>query len=835
MNYLKTNATSQTSNASNLNAKNIYVNTDEKLSTNTNIVGSNVVADENLYINTNNLNVKASQDTSTSSQDSKTINGSVAFTMYGGGGGTAGLGYGQQNSDSNTLINNNSILQGNNVNINASNDAIFQGANLKANDTLNLNVGNNLTLESLRDEYSSNSNGFNVNAGIGFGSAGASANRTPSLDVGKQSSTNAGFSVNNGTILNKQTVLSSITGDKVNVNVGNNTHLKGALLASGNYDENGNFVDNKNLNFNTNTLTFENLSNTSFSSNQSIGGSLNYNLTDTRIVNTEEKKDIEKGISSVKYNSDKFLSVNASKTLATLGEGNITTKDKENSDDLTKLNQDTQNINKDLYSSSTGTKVDAILDTRLLTEEGRKQIAEDVERTKRLGQSISEVLSSDTFNHIDDVQKDLDVQKALALKNDGKTVDIIENQSNYSQTQIDTAINDYAQIYASTYGVNIDIVKMAILNKYGSTYTNEDNINSNICLDKILNQNALTVSNTLGHEVAHVRQNQNQTYLRETTDLQEEYSDIFGKYSSSGLEFSSNTYNNVQLSKIRTNNLNLTSQDVNTLKTNTNLYLQDVSKVNSGYGRIDDRQLSIEEKALQFKQNANDLKEALAQTSNLSKKDIDNIFEMTQKAMVNKMDDYMLNLQLKTTYKDKADEINFVINEAKQYFIEESKGQTYLDKNDLTLKAMMDINNFNDSTYNPSSNSKIVKSTVGSVIRTGVGLVPNPYIAIPAWVLDTSININNNDFSNLSESVQNLSPSIVGNPWANQNFQNIGAVLSIFNTMQSLDNYENKIDILKEKRDTTNSQELQNIYNNSNPIQIKKIETPQLNLIKVNP
>jgi hypothetical protein len=526
-----------------------------------------------------------------------------------------------------------------------------------------------------------------------------------------------------------------------------------------------------------------------------------------------------------------------------LGEGNITTKDKENSDDLTKLNQDTQNINKDLYSSSTGTKVDAILDTRLLTEEGRKQIAEDVERTKRLGQSISEVLSSDTFNHIDDVQKDLDVQKALALKNDGKTVDIIENQSNYSQTQIDTAINDYAQIYASTYGVNIDIVKMAILNKYGSTYTNEDNINSNICLDKILNQNALTVSNTLGHEVAHVRQNQNQTYLRETTDLQEEYSDIFGKYSSSGLEFSSNTYNNVQLSKIRTNNLNLTSQDVNTLKTNTNLYLQDVSKVNSGYGRIDDRQLSIEEKALQFKQNANDLKEALAQTSNLSKKDIDNIFEMTQKAMVNKMDDYMLNLQLKTTYKDKADEINFVINEAKQYFIEESKGQTYLDKNDLTLKAMMDINNFNDSTYNPSSNSKIVKSTVGSVIRTGVGLVPNPYIAIPAWVLDTSINYKGNGFD-----VQNtIAPVFLGQPFITEiGTNNIptrylqyapysGAGISIFNTAQSLDNYSNTIGNLEMQRDNTNSQELQNIYNNTNPIKIKKIETPHINLIKVNP
>ncbi len=283
--------------------------------------------------------------------------------MYGGGGGTAGLGYGKSNSSSDTIINNNSQLLANNMNINVSNDANFVGANVRANDTLNLNVGNNLNIESLRDEYSSNSKGFNVNAGLGFGSAGAAANRTPSLDVGKVSSVNGGFSVNNGVTQTKQTVLSSVTANNLNVNVGENTNLKGSLLASGNYNENENFVDNKNLNLSTNTLTFSNLSNSSFSSNQSLGLNLNYNLSSTKIVNQKEEPQ-QGGISSVGYNSSTGLDVNVSKTLATLGQGNITIKDKENSDDLTKLNTDTQNINKDLYSSSTGTKVDATLDTR---------------------------------------------------------------------------------------------------------------------------------------------------------------------------------------------------------------------------------------------------------------------------------------------------------------------------------------------------------------------------------------------------------------------------------------------------------------------------------------
>ncbi|RBQ30344.1 hypothetical protein CRU92_12715, partial [Arcobacter sp. FW59] len=278
------------------------------------------------YINTNNLNVKASQDNYTSKNDSKSINGSVSFTMYGGGGGTAGLGFGKSDSSNESILNNNSQLSGNNVNINVTNDANFVGANVRANDTLNLNVGNNLVLESLRDEYSSNSKGFNVNAGVGFGSGGKEGHRVPSLDVGKTSSVNSGISMNNGVSQNKQTVLSSITGDKVNVNVGNNTHLKGSLLASGNYDESGIFQDNKNLNLTTNTLTFGNSSNNSYSSNKSLGANLNYNLEDKKVENQKEKPQ-QKGISSVGYNSSNSLEVNASKTLATLGTGNVTVKD----------------------------------------------------------------------------------------------------------------------------------------------------------------------------------------------------------------------------------------------------------------------------------------------------------------------------------------------------------------------------------------------------------------------------------------------------------------------------------------------------------------------------
>jgi len=471
------------------------------------------------------------------------------------------------NYATNSLINNNSQIISNNMLLNVNNDANLNGANVKANDSLKLDVGNNLNLVSLRDEYSFNNKGSNVSLGGGSGSF------------------NAGMSNSNGTTTNKQTVLSSIIASKVDVNVKNNTYLKASLLASGEYDSNKNFIDNKTLNFNTNTLNFENSSNNSYSSNRSLGANVGYSSNN-------------KQISSVGYQASNSLNVNSSKTLATLGQGNINIKDIENSSELTRLNTNTLNINKDLYSSSTGTKVDATLDTRLLTEDGRKSIAEDIERTKRLGQAIGDVVSSDalktkdTFDHISDVQKDLDVQKALALNDKGKTIDILENQENYSQEQIDSAVNDYAQMYAKIYKVNIEDAKMAMLQgKYGSTYTNADNTSSNIYLDKDLNQNALKSASTMGHEVAHVRQNQGQTYLRENKDLQEEYSGLFEKYSSSGLEFSSYTYNNV---KLNNNILNpFTPQQEVVLNQNSVVYKKDKSNANMNIGRMDDK-LNVE-------------------------------------------------------------------------------------------------------------------------------------------------------------------------------------------------------------------------------------------------
>jgi len=56
-------------------------------------------------------------------------------------------------SISNSIINNNSQVIANNMYLNVNNDANFLGANVKANDSLKLDVRNNLNLVSLKDEY----------------------------------------------------------------------------------------------------------------------------------------------------------------------------------------------------------------------------------------------------------------------------------------------------------------------------------------------------------------------------------------------------------------------------------------------------------------------------------------------------------------------------------------------------------------------------------------------------------------------------------------------------------------------------------------------------------
>ncbi|NLC27496.1 MAG: adhesin, partial [Campylobacteraceae bacterium] len=275
----KSNLKSTKSVGSSLFADNISINTDSTKETMTTVSGSTLVAENDLSIQTHDLLVKSSTDTTSSKQDSKDLSGSISMTMYGGGSGMgASLGYGEGHESSDSTTHTNSNLLANNINIITSNDASFKGATVKADDTLNLKVGGDLSVESQRDTYSSNSKGFNVSVSGSLGNdkdytSSSKAkqdklNQTIGVRVGDGlGSTGASYGANAGTSQSKQTVLTSLAGENVNIDVENKTHIKGALIAAGDVDENGVFQDNEKLKLKTDTLTFTNSTNSQYSSN----------------------------------------------------------------------------------------------------------------------------------------------------------------------------------------------------------------------------------------------------------------------------------------------------------------------------------------------------------------------------------------------------------------------------------------------------------------------------------------------------------------------------------------------------------------------------------------
>ena len=366
------------SNKSSLNAKRININSTKDIS----ITGSDLASKEDMSLNSNNLNINSSEDSLKYKSHTKSLTTGFGFTFYGANSSSLELGTNSLKQSEQSLTNNNSHLySAKDMNINTANDATIKGANLRADERLNLKVGNNLSLESVRDKYAYNERGYSVGVGIGFSSDKSPNSSFANPSSTKATSTNANFSRSSSNTITKQTVLSSITANELNVEVAKNTHLKGSLLAAGEYDKDNTFIDNHNLNLKTNTLSYENLSNTSYAKGTNFSIGANYiledkNNKDSRSNNNQEDKFT--GLKSIDLSNHRNLSYSLSKNLATLGSGNIEIADKDSSDDLTRLNRDTTKLTKDLVSTSISSNVDASMDLRVLTKSGQKDIAKEI-------------------------------------------------------------------------------------------------------------------------------------------------------------------------------------------------------------------------------------------------------------------------------------------------------------------------------------------------------------------------------------------------------------------------------------------------------------------------
>ncbi|WP_103599658.1 hemagglutinin repeat-containing protein [Campylobacter concisus] len=385
------------SNKSSLNAKHININSTKDIS----ITGSDLASKEDMSLNSNNLNINSSEDSLKYKSNTRSLTTGFGFTFYGANSSSLELGTNSLKQSEQSLTNNNSHLYSpKDMNINTANDATIKGANLRADERLNLKVGNNLSLESTRDikDASSKSKGINLSASY----SGATNAKNFASGDRSLSSVGASISKSNSNTKIKQTNLSSITANELNVEVGKNTHLKGSLLAAGEYDKDNTFIDNHNLNLKTNTLSYENLSNTSYNKGSSLSIGANYSVgkKDEANKNSQDKSATSSysSLKSINYSNHRNLSYTLSKNLATLGSGNIEIADKDNSDDLTRLNRDTTKLTKDLVNTSISSNVDASIDARVFSKEGRKEIAKEIVDTSTIIDAIKQISTTDRAN-----------------------------------------------------------------------------------------------------------------------------------------------------------------------------------------------------------------------------------------------------------------------------------------------------------------------------------------------------------------------------------------------------------------------------------------------------
>ena len=386
------------SNKSSLNAKHININSTKDIS----ITGSDLASKEDMSLNSNNLNINSSEDSLKYKSNTKSLTTGFGFTFYGANSSSLELGTNSLKQSEQSLTNNNSHLySAKDMNINTANDATIKGANLRADERLNLKVGNNLSLESTRDikDASSKSKGINLSASY----SGATNAKNFASGDRSLSSVGASISKSSSNTKIKQTNLSSITANELNVEVGKNTHLKGSLLAAGEYDKDNTFIDNHNLNLKTNTLSYENLSNTSYNKGSSLSIGANYQVgkkDDSKASQSGQGKSDSSysGLKSINYSNNRNLSYTLSKNMATLGSGNIEIADKENSDDLTRLNRDTTKLTKDLVNTSISSNVDASMDLRVLTKSGQKEIAKEIVDTSTIIDAIKQISTTDRAN-----------------------------------------------------------------------------------------------------------------------------------------------------------------------------------------------------------------------------------------------------------------------------------------------------------------------------------------------------------------------------------------------------------------------------------------------------
>ncbi len=380
-------------------------------------------------IRTGQLNAEGRVDTEQTSSRNRQAQVSSQITVYGGTGGASVNGsYQQAESGSQSTTVHNTRIQADHLTLITSGDANLKGAITRAEESLVVEVEGDLTLDSQQNRSSSTSDELGVSGGVGIGGDGTAnkgnaftRNIQTGSDLGSTNSTNGGINQGTSRTRTQETVVTSLTsGGTAEINVKGNTHLGGATLGTLERvdvcaDKNSkacknDYVFGRDLNqltFTTGSLTYNDLTNQTTTISNSFALSTNLsqgegqdgqaanprlNPNTAKTAKGDELSPTSSTISLANSNHN-----TATKTLSTLGHGNITVggvelekdgtltaagTDAAKSGVLKGLNRDTENTEKALWDSHQDMQVDASVDHRLFTKEGHEQIKKDYEDAK---------------------------------------------------------------------------------------------------------------------------------------------------------------------------------------------------------------------------------------------------------------------------------------------------------------------------------------------------------------------------------------------------------------------------------------------------------------------
>ncbi|WP_311567300.1 two-partner secretion domain-containing protein [Photobacterium arenosum] len=521
-------STSSTARGSSLAGQNIIVNSGTQTDQQILVQGSSLTAKEGVTLDGGMVSVLAAEQTQQSQSQTESGTISASMTVHGsstGGSLNASLNQSEQRSQSTTYVN--SGVSGNNITINSRGDTHIQGTNVDAAESLSLDIGGDLSVASVQDRHSSSNQGAGISGGVSLSGQG------------ETTGSNGGLNASSGRVISSETQLTTLTsGGKAEIKVAGNTDITGALIAT--VDGNGN--DLGNLALTTGSLTFRDLNNTDYRQDQSAGLTTSVGVQQGGIDSTYNSSNLQYTNTS-SYSKDK--------TLATLGQGEITLSD---DSDLTALNRDTSNTSRDLFEVDRQQgNVDVTLDHRLLTEEGRHNIAEDVKRNGIFVDAVMDVAQKESigllgdaengvenfFAHQDNKQKFFTATRDFVTGPENAALVAVLNDSHATPEQKQAAYGALSGYISDELGITPAEALLAVVETYGDQVTKGAYANGTLYINDSEHSRLEDAVNTVGHETQHHidaqrgHQGDGETYEQN----REQYAEVMGEATEDYLSF----------------------------------------------------------------------------------------------------------------------------------------------------------------------------------------------------------------------------------------------------------------------------------------------------------